>query len=60
MRPDILNPLFASVATLPGVGPKTCTLFERALATPHGGEPRVADLLFHLPHSGIDRRARPN
>ena len=59
MRPDILNPLFASVATLPGVGPKTCTLFERALATPHGGEPRVADLLFHLPHSGIDRRARP-
>ncbi len=59
MRPDILNPLFASVATLPGVGPKTCTLFERALATAHGGEPRVADLLFHLPHSGIDRRARP-
>ncbi len=59
MRPDILNPLFAPLAALPGVGPKTSKLFERALATPHGGEARVADLLFHLPHSGIDRRARP-
>ncbi len=59
MRPDILNPLFAGVATLPGVGPKTSKLFDKALSPPHGGEARVCDLLFHLPHSGIDRRARP-
>ena len=59
MRPDILNPLFASVATLPGVGPKTSPLFDKALSPPHGGPARVSDLLFHLPHSGVDRRARP-
>ncbi|MDB5508145.1 MAG: ATP-dependent helicase RecG [Hyphomicrobiales bacterium] len=59
MRPDILNPLFALVATLPGVGPKTSPLFDKALSPPHGGPARVADLLFHLPHSGIDRRSRP-
>ena len=55
MRPAILNPLFADVSTLPGVGPKTGKLFERLL----GGQPRVADILFHLPHSTIDRRNRP-
>ncbi len=55
MRPAILNPLFADVSTLPGVGPKTGKLYERLL----GGQPRVSDLLFHLPHSTIDRRNRP-
>ncbi|MEY3552666.1 MAG: ATP-dependent helicase RecG [Pseudomonadota bacterium] len=59
MRPDVLNPLFASVATLAGVGPKTAILFEKALAPSHGAPARVADLLFHLPRSGIDRRDRP-
>ncbi|MDB5594739.1 MAG: ATP-dependent helicase RecG [Hyphomicrobiales bacterium] len=59
MRPDILNPLFASVATLPGVGPKTSKLFDKVLAPVNGAEARIADLLFHLPQSGIDRRARP-
>jgi ATP-dependent DNA helicase RecG len=59
MRPDVLNPLFATVATLPGVGPKTSKLFDKALEHPHGGEARVGDLLFHLPRSGVDRRERP-
>ena len=31
MRPALLNPLFAPVATLPGVGPKTGKLFDRLL-----------------------------
>jgi ATP-dependent DNA helicase RecG len=58
MRPPILDPLFASLSALPGVGPRTAELFARLLdAAP--GEARVLDLLFHLPHSGIDRRARP-
>jgi ATP-dependent DNA helicase RecG len=58
MRPPILDPLFAPLSTLPGVGPRTAELFARLLdAAP--GEARVLDLLVHLPHSGIDRRARP-
>ncbi len=58
MRPALLNPLFAPLHTLKGVGPKTGKHFERLLDVPQG-EPRVLDILFHLPHSLIDRRARP-
>ncbi|MEA2993613.1 MAG: ATP-dependent helicase RecG [Alphaproteobacteria bacterium] len=58
MRPNILKPLFASLTSLPGVGPKQEKLYARLLGR---GEdvPRVADLLFHLPSGAIDRRARP-
>ncbi len=58
MRPALLNPLFASAASLPGVGPKTGKLLDRLLggAAP---EARVVDLLFHLPVATIDRRNRP-
>ena len=51
MRPDILNPLFAEVEALKGVG--------QALAKPLArlGLTRVVDLLFHLPVTWIDRRA---
>ena len=56
MRPPVLNPLFASLTSLSGVGPKLEKLYERLL----GREaPRVVDLLFHLPSGAIDRRARP-
>jgi ATP-dependent DNA helicase RecG len=56
MRPLVLNPLFASLTSLPGVGPKLEVLYARLL----GREaPRVIDLLFHLPSGAIDRRARP-
>jgi ATP-dependent DNA helicase RecG len=56
MRPPVLNPLFASLTSLSGVGPKLEKLYERLL----GREaPRVVDLLFHLPSGVIDRRARP-
>jgi ATP-dependent DNA helicase RecG len=58
MRPSILNPLFASAASLPGVGPKTGKLFDRLLAE-GGKEARVLDLLFHLPVGVLDRRNRP-
>jgi ATP-dependent DNA helicase RecG len=57
MRPALLDPLFAPVATLPGVGPKNAKLFDRLLGRGDGA--RVIDLLFHLPSSVIDRRARP-
>ena len=56
MRPDVLSPLFASLTSLPGVGPKLEILYAKLL----GREaPRVVDLLFHLPSGAIDRRARP-
>ncbi|MBB2178282.1 ATP-dependent DNA helicase RecG [Gluconacetobacter tumulicola] len=51
---DLLGPLLAPLATLPGVGTATAKLLARAT-----GGTRVADLLFHLPESVIDRRYRP-
>jgi ATP-dependent DNA helicase RecG len=60
MRPDILNPLFAPVATLRGVGPKLEKAFTRLLRGPDAREPaRVIDLVFHLPHAIVDRRRQP-
>jgi len=58
MRPDLLNPLFAPLAVLPGVGPKTGKLFDRLLDREQGGA-RLLDVLFHLPHATVDRRRRP-
>jgi ATP-dependent DNA helicase RecG len=58
MRPFLLNPLFASAANLPGVGPKTAKLLDRLLTD--GSHPaRALDLIFHLPFGAIDRRNRP-
>jgi ATP-dependent DNA helicase RecG len=56
MRPPVLNPLFASLTSLSGVGPKLDKLYARLLDR---DAPRVVDLLFHLPSGAIDRRARP-
>jgi ATP-dependent DNA helicase RecG len=56
MRADLLSPLFASLTSLPGVGPKLEKLYAKLL----GREAlRVIDLLLHLPSGAIDRRARP-
>src|SRR2546430_15136506 len=57
MRPTLLNPLFAPVTTLPGVGPKQDKLLRYLLSRDE--TPRLVDLLLHLPASVIDRRARP-
>jgi ATP-dependent DNA helicase RecG len=56
MRPARLDPLFAALTVLPGIGPKLAKLFARLLERE---TPRVVDLLFHLPSGTIDRRARP-
>jgi ATP-dependent DNA helicase RecG len=56
MRPPELNPLFASLTSLSGIGPKLETLYAKLLDREM---PRVVDLLFHLPAGAIDRRARP-
>ena len=57
MRPALLNPLFAPVTNLSGVGPKQDKLFRYLLGREE--TPRLMDLLLHLPASVIDRRARP-
>jgi ATP-dependent DNA helicase RecG len=57
MRPPLLNPLFAPVTSLGGVGPKQDRLFRYLLGRDE--TPRLVDLLLHLPASVIDRRARP-
>jgi len=57
MRPSLLNPLFAAITTLAGVGPKLEKLYRRLLDREE--VPRLLDLLFHLPTGVIDRRARP-
>src|ERR1700741_2038254 len=57
MRPALLNPLFAPVTSLPGVGPKQDKLLRYLLD--RSETPRLVDLLMHLPASVIDRRARP-
>src|ERR1044072_3446962 len=56
MRPRLLDPLFASLTSLPGIGPKLAKLFARLLDR---DPPRVIDVLFHLPGGTIEPRARP-
>src|SRR5688572_9793570 len=57
LRPSTLDPLFAPVTTLPGVGPKIAPLLDRLLGEP-GRPARLVDLLFHLPHGGIARELK--
>ncbi len=57
MRPALLDPLFAPLTTLPGVGPKLEKLYRRLLGRDDAA--RVLDLLFHLPSGAVDRRDSP-
>ncbi|RFC65607.1 ATP-dependent DNA helicase RecG [Mesorhizobium denitrificans] len=60
MRPSLLDPLFAPISSIPGIGPKVAALITKVVPTDTGGrEARIGDLLFTLPHSIIDRRNRP-
>lgn len=54
LRPEILNPLFAGLEKLPGLGPRTAPLMAKLIGGWH-----VADLLWHLPSAIIDRRFSP-
>ncbi len=59
-RPALLHPLFADVAVLEGVGPRYKTTLAKLLRPAAGGDPRVIDLLWHLPSGLTDRRAMPD
>ena len=50
MRPDILNPLFAEVEVLKGIGAALAKPLKRL------GLERVVDILFHLPVSWVERK----
>ncbi|WP_147125028.1 ATP-dependent DNA helicase RecG [Shimia ponticola] len=52
-RPEILFPLFGTLDSLPGIGPKTAENLA------HIGIEKPRDLVFHLPHTVIDRRPVP-
>ncbi len=58
MRPSLLDPLFASLTALPGIGPKLEKLFRNLFGEPERPA-RVIDLLLHMPSGAVDRRARP-
>ena len=51
MRPEMLNPLFAEVETLEGIGPKLKKPLEKL------GLTRVRDVAYHLPDRFVRRRA---
>jgi ATP-dependent DNA helicase RecG len=59
MRPERLNPLFASLGSLSGIGPKILAHYNRLLE-PQASEARIIDLLLHLPRGAIDRRIKSN
>ena len=54
MRPEILNPLFAEVEALKGVGPGVAKTLARL------GLTRAVDLAFHLPTGTIERLRVPH
>ena len=51
-RPEVLFPLFGAITALEGVGPRTAQFLETM------GVTRPRDLLYTLPHAGVDRRRR--
>ena len=53
MRPDVLNPLFAEVEALKGVGPNIAKALARLDLT------RAIDLAYHLPTGVIERVRGP-
>jgi ATP-dependent DNA helicase RecG len=59
MRPSVLDPLFASVETLSGVGAKIASLLARLAGHQPGERAHILDLALHLPSFALDRRARP-
>ena len=48
-RPSFLYPLFSEITLIPGIGPKTFKILENKIGK------NVIDLLFHLPHTVINR-----
>ncbi|HKJ60694.1 MAG TPA: DEAD/DEAH box helicase, partial [Hyphomicrobiales bacterium] len=59
VRPAILNPLFAAIGGLEGVGPRYNATLSKLIGPGNGEEARIVDLLWHFPSGLTDRRAQP-
>ncbi len=55
-RPESLQPLFASLHAIKGVGDKLAALLTRYFGAPEGQEAIVLDVLMHMPSGVVDRR----
>ena len=55
-RPQDLEPLFASLHAIKGVGDKLAALLTRYFGAPEGQEAIVLDVLMHMPSGVVDRR----
>jgi ATP-dependent DNA helicase RecG len=53
MRPALLNPLFAAITSLPGIGPRLAPLYQRLVGD------KIVNLIWHRPSGIIDRRFCP-
>lgn len=59
-RPNDLDPIFKPATALAGIGPKLAKILEKLFPTLRVDlEPRVLDLLLHMPSSMVDRRHQP-
>jgi hypothetical protein len=58
MRPLELDPLFVTVESLPGIGPKSAEALARVTGRDGPEDTRALDLLLLAPHSMIDRTMR--
>ncbi len=59
MRPSDLDPLFASVSSLKGIGPRLGRALARLTGRDERKGARIIDLLMHVPHGLIDRTRMP-
>ena len=60
MRPQKLNPLFADVTNIKGIGPRSQKYLTKLLDVQTAGSPpKVLDLLWHMPTGLTDRRSQP-
>jgi ATP-dependent DNA helicase RecG len=63
MRPEVLTPLFANVATLHGIGPRIAQTLGKLVGRTNddgtSADARVVDLIWHFAYSVIDRSHMP-
>lgn len=57
-RPAILTPLFRSLRSLKGVGPRFDALLARFFGAPEGQDAILLDVLMHMPVGIVDRRCQ--
>lgn len=55
-RPSILTPLFRSLRSMKGVGPRLGALMDRYFAAGENAESIALDILMHMPSGVVDRR----